>query len=287
MSDGPVVEASQGPERFFLARVSFVGTHYHGWQDQQDGSSISEVVGAAMERVLGARPKLVASSRTDAGVHAIDMPVSFKTQRDIPLRGLVLGINSHLPRDIRVSSLQEYPELVRPRTFNRGKVYCYLIWNHAVLPPLFHDHVWHLNQTLDWARAEPSMQDLQGTHDFSSFRASGCSAPDPNKTITSVRIHRHSKSPDLCQLIVTGTGFLRHQVRIMAGTLAEIASGRLEPDLCARMLAEKDRSLGGITAPAQGLHLVRVRLELPKPLSEWPNQRRDPMELFPMLEWTT
>ena len=274
-------------ERFLLARVSFMGARYHGWQDQRDGSSVSEVLGAAMEHVLGRRPKLVAPSRTDSGVHALDMPVSFVISKRISLRGLLLGVNSHLPHDIRVNTLQEFDALVRPRAANRGKVYNYLYWNEPVLPANLHGHVWHLNQRLDWSRTEQARRDLCGRHDFSAFRASGCSSPDPVKSISSVELFAHPRNAGLKQLVVCGTGFLRHQVRIIAGTLMEIAAGRLEPDVCARMIEEGMRDLGGVTAPARGLHLVRVRLDLKKPMDEWPSERTDPMALFPLLEWTS
>ncbi len=219
---------------------------------------------------------LRSSSRTDAGVHAADLPVALSTHRAIPLRGLVLGANARLPSNVRVVRADEHPSPVDPRACSKEKTYRYLVWNHPASNPFLSELSWHVHARLDLERLRPALADLLGEHDFSAFRARGCQAAHPRRSISQATFERHPRRQALLRFEVRGNAFLRHQVRIIAGTLVEIARGLLPPERVAEILESGERARAGQTAPAQGLFLVRVALDLPEPLEAWPAEHPNP-----------
>ena len=263
-------------ERHLLLRVAFRGTGLHGYQVQGDEPTVERALEKALGSVLDHPVRLRSSSRTDAGVHAADLPVAFSTPRSISPRGLLLGANTRLPDNVRVVRAEEHPAPVDPRDCPKEKTYRYLFWNHAAANPFLADLSWHVSARLDLERLRPALEDLLGEHDFSAFRARGCQAAHARRTISSATFDRDPHRPALVRLEIRGTAFLRHQIRILAGTLVEIARGRLPPDRVAELLRSGDRSRAGRTAPARGLFLVRVELDLPEPIVSWPEDRPDP-----------
>ena len=268
-----------GPgDRHLLLRVAFRGTGLHGYQVQGDEPTVARALEEALRSVLDHPVALRASSRTDAGVHAAAIAVAVTTHRPIPLRGLVLGANSKLPANVRVVRAEERAKPVDPRACSKEKTYRYLVWNHPASNPFLSDLSWHVPARLDLIRLRPALEDLLGEHDFSAFRARGCQAAHPRRTITAASFERCPERPSLLRFEVRGKAFLRHQVRIIVGTLAEIARGLLPPERVAEVLESGDRTRAGKTAPAHGLFLVRVALDLEEPLDSWPGEHPDPSD---------
>ncbi|MCK6507007.1 tRNA pseudouridine(38-40) synthase TruA [Myxococcota bacterium] len=235
--------------------LSWDGRGYLGWQRQPQGPTVQQAVEEALARVLAEPARVDASGRTDAGVHALHQVAAFRTAVVRTPRGLVGGLNHHLPRDIACLDAQVAPEGFDPRRWTRGKLYRYRVLVRRPRCPFRQGLTWHLGQALDVDAMARAAAAFPGTHDFSSFQAQGCSAEHPVRRLASARVLRHE---DEVWLELEGHGFLRHQVRIMAGTLVEVGLGRQPEGWPAQVLAARDRTRAGPTLPAEGLWLVRV-----------------------------
>lgn len=197
-----------------------------------------------------------ASSRTDSGVHAIAMPVSFNTESNLPLRAFMRGLNSILPEDLKVIRADEMPEGFHARFSAGPKMYEYRIQTGNVPLPLLRRSSWFVPQTLDVAAMAQAATLLIGQHDFSAFRSSQCDALSPIRTVDLAEVH--AEGENLVLIRVKSKGFLRNMVRIIAGTLVDVGKGRHDPVWISELIESKDRTRGGVTAPAQGLFLVSV-----------------------------
>jgi tRNA pseudouridine38-40 synthase len=171
---------------------------------------------------------------------------------------VMAGINFHTPDDIVCLQVRPVPDSFNPRTWTRSKLYRYRILNRKVPCPFRSGLVWHLKPELDVGAISVGLLALEGQHDFSSFRAAGCAARSPVRTIQRVQVL--SAADDELHIEFEGHGFLRHQVRIMVGTLVEVGLAKRESADIERVLSSCDRSHAGPTAPAHGLTLVRVDL---------------------------
>jgi len=241
------------------ATVSWRGGAYVGWQRQPNGPSIQ----AEFERAIGAlcgtgRVPVVASGRTDSGVHAEAQIIAFELPEPRTLRGLIEGVNFHLPDDISVISAAPAPEGFCPRKWARRKLYRYRILNRMGRCPFRRPLTWHLRKPLDVDAMIAGAAHLVGRHDFSSFRAARCMAASPVRTLHSAEIITDSDGEIRLEFI--GNGFLSHQVRIMSGTLVEVGLGARSPASLPALLGAKDRGAAGPTLPGQGLTLVWVKL---------------------------
>lgn len=241
---------------WYRLELEYDGSAYVGWQRQAVGRSIQGAVEQALERILGGyRPKVVGSGRTDSGVHALCQVASFSAPVSRSPRALCRGLNSELPRDIACRRAMEVPPGFDACRHACCKTYRYRYLDGVARSPLRERFVWHLPRVLDApAMAEAGAQ-LEGTHDFTSFRAGGSDAATSVRTLRRVRVERVE---DEVQLWVVGEGFLRHMVRIMAGTLEGVGSGRLSPSAVAEVVRARDRTRAGKTAPAKGLCLLEV-----------------------------
>lgn len=247
-----------GEARLFTWRLDLAwdGRAYLGWQRQPQGPTIQQQVEEALARTL-AEPevRVEASGRTDAGVHALHQVAAFRTAVRRSPAGIVGGLNHHLPRDIACLDAAIAPDGFDPRRWTRGKLYRYRILERRARCPFRDGLTWHLAQALDVEAMARAALALPGRHDMSSFQAQGCSAEHPVRTLVSARILRQEEE---VWLEFQGHGFLRHQVRIMTGTLVEVGLGRRPEAWPAQVLAARDRRLAGRTAPAEGLWLVAV-----------------------------
>lgn len=245
-----------GSRRNICLTLEYDGTRYHGWQRQKNALTLQEVVEAALERLTGERVRLMASGRTDAGVHARGQMANFLTQSAIPLRAFVQGLNALLPRDIAVLAAQEMPLDFHARYAARWKTYEYVILNRPVRSPLKERFAWWLAGPLNLAAMAEAAKILPGEHDFTAFRAAG-SRPGP--AVRRVREAAWHQVPDhyLC-FTITANGFLRGMVRTLVGTMVEIGRGKHPPVYLKEVLERRDRRLAGPTAPPQGLFLVTV-----------------------------
>jgi tRNA pseudouridine38-40 synthase len=238
--------------------LQYDGTHYVGWQRQAEGTSIQGLLEAALQPLAGAPVTLHGAGRTDAGVHALGQVASVTMATTLDRGTLVRALNAVLPPDVRVTAVEDAPAEFHARFSATGKVYEYRIVNAPIVSPFIQRYAWHVIPPLDVGAMRQASAALIGRHDFASFQAAGSS------THTSVRALRRlewvaGSGPDTPTVMrVEGDGFLRHMVRTIAGTLVEVGLGRRPPDATASILAARDRTLAGPTAPAHGLFLVRV-----------------------------
>ncbi len=235
--------------------LEYDGTDFVGWQRQPNGLSVQGVVEEALARVLGQPVSLVASGRTDAGVHARGLVVQFTIDLDLPLAAYREGVNRYLPPTIVVREAWQAPPGFHARFDATGKWYRYSLYRHPVRSPLHHRTAWHLRGDLDLAAMTEAARYFIGRHDFAAFRASGCDAATTEREIFLAKWTEQGES--LC-FDVAGGGFLRNMVRVMVGTLVEIGQGRHPASAIADLLAGGCRSRAGRTAPPQGLCLMAV-----------------------------
>jgi tRNA pseudouridine38-40 synthase len=203
--------------------------------------------------------RVVATGRTDSSVHAEMQIVGFCLPVHREPHQVIAGINQHTPDDIVCLDAAPMPDDFNPRGWTKNKLYRYRILNRFSPCPFRHGVVWHLKgRRLDIPAIASALPALVGQHDFTSFRAARCSAPSAVRTINDARVRELEKGE--IQIEFEGHGFLRHQVRIMVGTLIDVGRGRIPPTRVAEILDAQDRALAGRTAPAHGLTLVSVEL---------------------------
>ena len=235
--------------------IEYDGTSYVGWQLQPNGVSIQQVMEEALAAMLHEPVRLHSSGRTDAGVHARGMVACFTTERAIPLQAFSDGLNSYLPSDIVVREAMEAAPDFHPRYAAKGKLYRYTIHIGDRRSPLSRLYSWHLRGDLDLDAMRQAAFFMEGEHDFAALRGAGCVAKTTVRRVDGIAIH---KQGDLITMDVRGSGFLRHMVRNMVGTLVEVGQGRRAADSIAALLVAGERSRAGVTAPACGLCLVEV-----------------------------
>ncbi|MFO7982944.1 MAG: tRNA pseudouridine(38-40) synthase TruA [Desulfuromonadales bacterium] len=235
--------------------LEYDGTDFAGWQLQTNGRTVQEVIENALAEILGEPVRVHSSGRTDAGVHARGMVAHFRTERDLPMSAYCDGVNGKLPRSVTVLSAEKAPAGFHARFDSRGKWYRYSICNRRIRSPIAERFAWHIRTPLDVEAMKRASAGFVGTHDFSAFRSSGCSANSTRREIFSLDI---TSRDDLLCIDVRGSGFLRNMVRIMAGTLMEIGAGDRSASDVSRLLKEPERHQAGQTAPARGLCLMEV-----------------------------
>jgi tRNA pseudouridine38-40 synthase len=235
--------------------VAYDGTDFAGWQQQPGQRTVQGCLQDAVRQMTGEDVRIQGAGRTDAGVHADGQVASFALAARIPDRGLLRGLNSILPPDVALLEVAEAPPQFDARFSARGKVYRYRIWNHLVRSPLHARTTWHCRPVLDMAAMRAAARELVGEHDFRAFRAADCERRTTVRVIRRLDIDRQGA---LLAMEVEATAFLKNMVRILVGTLVDLARGRIAPAAIARMLQTGDREAGGVTAPPQGLTLLRV-----------------------------
>lgn len=238
-----------------LLTISYLGTAYHGWQVQPNGITVQEKMQDALEKMYTVRPALTGCSRTDAGVHALEFCCHYDTDKEIPLQGIVAGLNTYLPSDIAVLSAKRVDNDFHARYNAKGKHYVYKIYNQSAPNPFLSDRAWHIPHSLDENKMNRFLSDLVGTHDFVAFAASGRTVEDTVRTISECKITRQGNE---LELSVTADGFLYNMVRIITGTAVDVSYGRIDPEAAPKILKSLDRSEAGFTAPAHGLYLNKV-----------------------------
>ena len=244
--------------------IQYNGTRYHGWQRQIDPLTIQEVIETALRKMTGEQVRITGSGRTDAGVHALAQVANFHTDTEIPIEGLLKGLNSLLPKDIAILAASEIPSEFHSIRDSISKVYCYRILVADTRIPLWEERAWVLNRPLDLASMKEALLPLMGTHDFSAFRASGSSANTSVRTVYLCKIKAVTgeifpPSGGIHYMFhIAADGFLRYMVRNIVGLLVQIGLGTRSPKDMAQVLASRDRSTAGPTAPARGLYLKHV-----------------------------
>ena len=236
--------------------IEYDGTNYSGWQRQDNAVTVQQKLEEALRKLTGEREiTATGASRTDAGVHALGQNVHFDTFSRIPGDKFSFALNTLLPDDIRVASSFEASSEFHARFSSTGKEYRYLFLPSQHASALYRNLCWHVIYPLDIESMQKEALAMLGTHDFSAFAASGSAVKDTIRTIDSISVE---SVPPFTELRVHGNGFLYNMVRILAGTLAGVGSGKLIPGVIKTALEQKDRLALGVTAPPQGLTLMRV-----------------------------
>ena len=233
--------------------VEYDGTNYVGWQRQKDLLSVQEAMEKAFHEAVGECVVIHGSGRTDAGVHAEALVAHFDTQCPVPPDKISYMLNMYLPPDIRVRHSERADDDFHARFDAKGKTYRYTIYNDKHAPAIWRHAATFVRGSMDTQRMKEAAERLCGTHDFKPFSANGTEVKDTVRTIYRVKI---TSALPFIWIDVTGSGFLNHMVRIIAGTLIQVGIGKREPDCIDAILAKKE--LAGATAPAKGLTLMKV-----------------------------
>jgi tRNA pseudouridine38-40 synthase len=240
----------------FKITLAYDGTDYVGWQLQANGVSIQGLLEDALRAIDGRDVRVTGAGRTDAGVHALGQVASFTIQRALTADTVVRAVNAHLPGAVRVLSAEAVPETFHPRSAATAKTYRYRIWNGEVVSPFERRYAWHITCALDVEAMRAAATIVEGRHDFAAFQAAGSEVKTTVREI--YRSALRTPHPALLEYEITGTGFLRHMVRAIVGTVVEVGRGRQPVEWIAAVLASRDRTMAGPTAPPEGLFLVSV-----------------------------
>jgi tRNA pseudouridine38-40 synthase len=252
-----------------LLEVAYDGTEFHGWATQPGARTVEDTLRGAVLALDPTASRLRGTSRTDAGVHAEGQLVAFDTGRDIPARGWTLGLNQHLPEDVAVRAARPVPLGFSPRFASRGKRYRYRVLADEVRDPRWRTRAWRVSDVDATAMAREG-EAAVGTHDFAAFRSAGDERATTVRTLKRVAVEAGS-DPRILSVVVEGDAFLYNMVRILVGTMVDVGRGRLPAGAVARALEARERRLAGITAPAHGLVLEHVFVDLPEGMGErWP-----------------
>jgi tRNA pseudouridine38-40 synthase len=265
----------------FKIVVAYDGTDFVGWQRQASGVSIQALIEDALRVLDGRDVTVTGAGRTDAGVHALGQVAAFTIARELGPGALVRALNARLPQSVRVLRAEHAPPTFHPRFGAREKTYRYQLWNGDVMSPFERAYAWHVPGPLDVDAMRAAARLFEGRHDFAAFQATGSSVTTTEREVAvsrivdcGLRIGEESalesapesaiqsaiRNPQSAMLTyeVTGSGFLRHMVRIIVGSLVEVGRGRQPAEWISGVLASRDRTGAGPTAPPHGLFLVRV-----------------------------
>ena len=238
--------------------VEYDGTGFSGWQRLDHGPTVQGALEQALSRVADAPVEVTCAGRTDAGVHAICQVVHFDAPVERPLHGWVMGACANLPAGVAVLWAQPVPEDFHARFAARSRRYRYALLNRTVRPALAARYVTWERRPLEAARMHDAAQALVGEHDFGAFRAASCEALHARRHVLAVAVSRHG---DEVVVEIEANAFLHHMVRNIVGSLLQVGRGERPPAWIGELLAGRDRTLAGPTAPASGLVFVGPRYE--------------------------
>lgn len=235
--------------------VEYDGRGYCGWETQTNGPTLQAAVERALSTVANHQVRTVCAGRTDAGVHAIGQVLHFDTPAERTARGWTLGANSNLPASISLLWVKVVADEFHARFSARRRHYRYVICNRSSRPAILHGKVTWECAALELEPMREAATFLIGEHDFSAYRAAGCQARNPVRTVHTLEV---SRSSDFIVLDIQANAFLHHMVRNVAGVLLAIGARKRPPEWAREVLYTKDRKAAGVTAPPDGLYLSRV-----------------------------
>ena len=241
-----------------VMRLMYDGTNYHGWQYQNNAVTVQQTVEEALSKLLGENIKVTGCSRTDAGVHALDYVLNFRSDTNIPAERLPYALNYYLSDDITAVEAWEAAEDFNARFASLGKQYIYKIWNNKMKNPFLSGYSWHIPYNMDCAAMKAAAVHFIGEHDFSVFMAAGGSQKTTVRHVTRCEVTEDRENQSLITVTVEANAFLYNMVRIITGTLAEVSFGRISAEEIPVIIEEGNRTMSGLTAPPQGLFLKKV-----------------------------
>lgn len=266
--------AAEVKKRRIKLTVAYDGTNYCGFQVQSNGLAVQEVLNRALTDLLGVETHTIGASRTDAGVHARGNVAVFDTTARMGADKFAFALNTYLPDDIKIQRSEEVPPEFHPRYTETVKTYEYKILNRMFPDPTRRLDSLFWYGKLDTGSMKRAAGYFRGTHDFRSFCASGSTAG--GNTVRTIYETSLTREEDMIRFRITGNGFLYNMVRIIAGTLLDVGKGEIGADRIPAIIAAKDRSAAGNTAPAHGLTLLEIRYP------EWEDRTGRMNEDFPL-----
>ncbi len=250
----------------FKLTLAYDGTDYVGWQRQAAGVSVQGCLESALGDLEGAPVPVVGAGRTDAGVHALGQVAGARLGIRIDPEALARAVNARLPADIRVVGSEAAADTFHARFDAVAKSYRYRLLHGPVMSPFLRRYAWHLREPIDVEAMAEAGRMLVGEHDFAAFQAAGARVRTTVRTVFGLTVRAapaastgaETGCADATVIEVRGSGFLRHMVRTLVGTLVEVGRGRRAPREVERVLASADRAAAGPTAPPRGLFLIGV-----------------------------
>jgi tRNA pseudouridine38-40 synthase len=243
----------------YKAKIAYDGSGFAGYQIQPDSRTVQQELMTVLKRIhKGETVQVVASGRTDAKVHATGQVIHFDSALNIPLSGWLKALNVLLPEDIRVHSIEEADPSFHARYHTSGKTYRYKWDRSQIISPFTRNYLVHVKQRPDVEQMKIAAKAILGIHDFSSFCAANTGVVDKVRTVRRLDFEEYGEE---LHMVIEGSGFLYNMVRIIAGTLMEVGTGRREASELKEIVAAADRSRAGKTAAAHGLYLENVAYE--------------------------
>ena len=241
--------------------LSYDGADFSGWQVQPGAATIQGTLASVIGRITGEKVLPQGSGRTDARVHALGQVMTFVTESAVPTENFLRAMNDILPPSIRVLQVTEAEREFHARRSARAKTYRYRIYRESICPPFLARYVWHYPYPLNEDSMSRAAAQVVGEHDFTSFAAVDPERGREDEPASNVRTIFSCAWERLSEELVytvRGSGFLHHMVRNLVGTFILVGKGTLQVDDVGRILAARNRSAAGATAPAPGLYLVSV-----------------------------
>lgn len=245
----------------YKAIIAYDGTNFNGFQKQPNGRTVQEEVETTLQRMANGKEITVfGSGRTDAGVHAIGQVIHFDYPEERPLERMRFALDTQSPEDIAVRQVEIVSEEFHARYLVKEKTYQFRVDIGKPRSPFRRHYASYYPYPLDLGKIQRALPDLLGTHDFTSFCASGSSIEDKVRTIYEAKMEVNETKDELL-FTFRGNGFLYKMIRILVGTLLKIGNGRLPEDSIPAIIAKKDRNAAGPTAHPEGLYLYEVKYE--------------------------
>ena len=243
----------------YFAKIRYIGTNFHGFQVQPAQRTVQGELCRAFFELFGEETKVTGCSRTDSGVHALEFCITAEcASATVPPEKLPMAISRFLPRDLSLYHAEESSAEFHPRYSAKGKEYIYRIKNMRVNDPFEYCRAWFLPAEIDddaFLLMRQAAERIVGRKDFKSFMADGSDVSDTVREIFYLTVNKTGAD---IEIKIAADGFLYNMVRIIVGTLVEVAYGRIAPDAIDSIISAKDRTRAGTTAPPEGLYLNKV-----------------------------
>lgn len=238
--------------------IEYDGKDFNGWQKQPNKLNIQGEIERAIQQITGEENiDLIASGRTDAGVHAIGQVANFKTNNEsIPIEKFAIAINTKLKRSVRIKKAEEVDERFHSRYTCKKKTYRYVINNNECESAIYRNFEYHMPIKLNIDEMKKAIKYFEGEHDFKAFKASGTSSKSSVRTIYLAEVIQAKEGRIYIEL--TGNGFLYNMVRIIAGTMVDVGLGKINSEDIPMIIKKGDRKCSGKTLPPNGLFLMNV-----------------------------